>query len=286
MMLQESGVLAGSVKYFHTPSGMAKKLLYYVTRCGHYHCSTEYHFSYRSEIGRLPSHNDTFLIFYILSGSMSVAIGNAEHTIIHAGQLALMDCRDIHEYYATAPMEFVWVHFDGANSRALYEQIIKNYGHLFTPADGFQIDRQLLSIVSACADERSLSEIQQSQAIYTALTSLLTPIGHQIPNTLIQKALDFMHENLANDLSVQTAAQAVGLSSSHFSRLFRRETGYAPHEYIVLQRINRAKRLLCTTNLTIKEIAFRTGYNSEANFIHAFSARVGCSPGVFRKNID
>lgn len=286
MILQEIGVLTHSVKHFHTPSDMAKKLLYYVTRCGHYHCSTEYHFSYRSEIGRFPSYHDTFFMFYILSGSMSVSIGHTEPTMVHAGQLVLMDCRNVHEYCAVTPVEFVWVHFNGADSRALYEQIIKNYGHFFTPADVFQLDRQLLNIVHSCADERALSEIQQSQAIYTALTSLLTPVGHQLPNSLIQHALDFIHDHLAEDLSVQAVAHAVGLSASHFSRLFRRETGYSPHEYLVLQRITRAKMLLSTTNLTIKEISFRTGYNSEANFIHAFSARVGCSPGMFRKSIN
>lgn len=262
---------------------MAKELLYYVTRCGHYHCSAEYHSSYRFEAGKHSSQNDTFLIFYVLSGSISVSVGKAAPIMVQSGQLALIDRREIQEYYTVAPTEFIWIHFNGSNSRALYEQITKNYGHLFTPARFCEIDRQLISILRSCAEERTLSEVRQSQIIYRLLTSLLTPTEHQLPNELIQKALEFMHENLDQELSVQTAANAVGLSSSHFSRLFRKETGYAPHEYIVLQRINRAKTLLNATNLTIKEIAFRTGYNSEANFIHAFSARVGCSPGVFRK---
>lgn len=92
-----------------------------------------------------------------------------------------------------------------------------------------------------------------------------------------------MNQHLFEPLGVQAVAEAVSLSPSHFSRQFKAHTGYSPYEYIVLRRIDKAKHLLTSTQLSVKEIAYNTGYNSEENFIHSFQKNVGISPGLFRK---
>jgi len=73
------------------------------------------------------------------------------------------------------------------------------------------------------------------------------------------------------------------MSQYHFSRLFKRECGYSPHEYIILVRINRAKHLLKTTDLPVKIIAQNVGYQNVTTFTNAFSNRVGLSPSAFRR---
>ena len=62
------------------------------------------------------------------------------------------------------------------------------------------------------------------------------------------------------------------------------EATYPPYEYIILRRIDKAKYLLTSTQLSVKEIAYATGYNSEENFIHSFRSNVGIAPGLFRKH--
>ena len=89
--------------------------------------------------------------------------------------------------------------------------------------------------------------------------------------------------HLFEPIGVQDAAAAVSLSPSHFSRQFKARTGYSPYEYIVLRRIDKAKYMLASTELSVKEIAYATGYNSEENFIHSFRKNVGVAPGIFRK---
>ena len=100
----------------------------------------------------------------------------------------------------------------------------------------------------------------------------------------IAQAIRFMNRSLAQPISVQQVAEAVSLSPSHFSRQFKSQTGFSPYEYIVLRRIDRAKHLLTSTDLSVKEIAYKAGYGSEENFIHSFQKNVGISPGLFRKH--
>lgn len=90
--------------------------------------------------------------------------------------------------------------------------------------------------------------------------------------------------HLFESLSVEKVADAVSLSPSHFSRLFRSTTGFSPHEYIMLHRIDEAKALLQSTSLSVKEIAFRVGYRSEVNFITAFTEKTGATPTQFRRS--
>ena len=83
--------------------------------------------------------------------------------------------------------------------------------------------------------------------------------------------------------NVEAVAEAVGLSDSHLTRLFRTTVGISPYEYIILQRIDRAKTLLSTTDEPIKTIAFEVGYSSETTFSAAFTEKTGVSPRYYRK---
>lgn len=60
-----------------------------------------------------------------------------------------------------------------------------------------------------------------------------------------------MNRHLFEELSVQEVAASVSLSSSHFSRQFKAKTGYSPYEYIILRRIDKAKYLLTSTQLSV-----------------------------------
>lgn len=100
---------------------------------------------------------------------------------------------------------------------------------------------------------------------------------------MIDEALQYIRENLSKELSVGMIADHVGMSESHFSRRFRKVMNSSPKEYIIRKRLNEAKRLLKTTPLTIKEIAFCVGFNSESHFINTFTAQNGLSPKKFRE---
>lgn len=284
-VLNEPGVLARSERFFSTPSATARGLFFYVTRVGHYYYDARYNFLDSCDVARLESHKNYYLT-YIRSGSMHFETG--QRFTAERGQVALVDCHKRHRFYTSGDAEAMWIHFDGANSAAFFEQIIAFRGgkQAFDPAADGRIEQEMAQIISGLRTA-SMSEVDCSQRIYRILCSLLFPqpqAGGHSDNSAITKAVQYINAHLFESLSVERVAHAVNLSPSHFSRLFRSTTGFSPHEYIMLHRIDEAKALLQSTNLSVKEIAFRVGYHSEVNFITAFTDKTGTSPTQFRKN--
>lgn len=284
-VLNEPGVTTRSERFFSTPSALARHLFLYVTRCGHYYCDEQYDFRDDCAVSQLDSHKNFFLI-YVRSGAMHFETETA-FTAEH-GQLALIDCRRPHRFYATGPVETEWIHFDGTGARAFFEQILafRSGKQAFPPPPGSRIEQELAQIISGVRSA-TMTEVDCSQHIYRILCQLIFPQsarGGMTEDSPIAQSMQFIAAHLFEDLSVERVAGAVNLSPSHFSRLFRSSTGFSPHEYIVLHRIDEAKALLHNTSLSVKEIAYRVGYHSEVNFIASFTEKTGVSPASFRRN--
>lgn len=281
----EPGVLAPSERFFSTPSALAQQLFFYVTRSGHYYCNENYDFHHTSEVGQQESHRN-FLLAYIRSGALRYELSDVSFTA-EQGQAVLIDCRQPHRYYAPGSCELLWIHFTGANSEEFYQKIIAfhNGRHFFTPFPESRTEGAMAEIISQLKRGNSLPEVDYSKLIYHILCGLLFPAvsADTAGGTPISKAVSYIEAHLFERLSVQHLAAVAGLSPSHFSRQFRSRTGFSPHEYIILHRIDEAKALLHGTDLSVKEIAFRTGYHSEVNFITSFTDKTGVSPTAFRK---
>lgn len=283
-VLNEPGVLSRSERFFATPSATARRLFYYVTRVGHYYYDARYNFLDSCDIAHQESHKNFFLA-YIRSGTMYFETDQLY--CAERGQAALVDCRRPHHFYTAGDAEAMWVHFEGANSAAFFEQILAFRGGrpVLTPPADLRVEQEIAQIISGLRTG-DMTEIERSQRIYGLLCGLLFPAqaGPDRQNDAIAQAVQYIGAHLFEPLSVEQVANAVSLSPSHFSRLFRSTTGFSPHEYIMLHRIDEAKALLQSTTLSVKEIAFRVGYRSEVNFITAFTDKTGASPTQFRRS--
>ncbi len=104
---------------------------------------------------------------------------------------------------------------------------------------------------------------------------------HHIPT--IEKAKQYMSENLSGNISLEDLSKTCCVSPFHFSRIFKLFTGYAAHQYLQLMRLKHAQILLATT-LPIADIAFQSGFNSIDYFSAAFKKEYKISPSGFRAN--
>jgi AraC family transcriptional regulator len=94
---------------------------------------------------------------------------------------------------------------------------------------------------------------------------------------------DRIDAGLAEDLSLDDLAGAVGLSRCHFARSFKQATGTSPHQFLTLRRIEKAKALLESRNLPLAMIALDVGFSSQSRFCESFRRITGITPRQYQK---
>jgi AraC family transcriptional regulator len=98
------------------------------------------------------------------------------------------------------------------------------------------------------------------------------------------RVLAFINGHLGDAMLVAQLAAMVHMSPYHFTRMFKQAAGRSPHVYITMQRMERAKELLCNTDLPLTEVGALAGFQTQAHFTEVFRKRVGMTPRIFRLN--
>lgn len=199
-----------------------------------------------------------------------------------------MDCYKPHTYYTQTGWEAEWLHFDGPVAREYFHLITSLTGLVITLKDTYIFEKYLHKIYLMFHENKPVKEALVSQYITNILTELL--ISREIiltkPNNsnIVDETIAYINEHLCENITLELLSSRVSLSPFYFIRLFKRETGFTPHEYIIESRINSAKFLLKNTNISIKEICFRTGFASESAFCSTFKKRVKYTPSAYRNS--
>ncbi len=130
----------------------------------------------------------------------------------------------------------------------------------------------------------SLANMLVVHLIKTYSASHLRP--HTIPRSISQQRLsrvvEFIHANLNHTLSLRQLADIAEISPSHFTVLFRQATGTSPHQYLLTQRIKKAKELLRLTNTPIADIASQTGFADQSHLTRLIRRYTGHTPKDIR----
>ena len=117
------------------------------------------------------------------------------------------------------------------------------------------------------------------EVITDMLTLLFTPSDAHYENSELPSSLDsvlsFIQNHFTEPITIDELAAQVSLSSYHFIRMFKKETGMTPHQYLIQMRIGSAKFYLRSTTSSIKEIAYTCGFQSENNFCICFKKLLG-----------
>lgn len=103
-----------------------------------------------------------------------------------------------------------------------------------------------------------------------------------LPGYRLKRVLDHIADNLAEDLSLSQLAAVAGMSPHYFAEMFRQSTGRAPHQYVLLQRIERAKQSLRDPRRSVIEAGLDAGFHNPSHFARMFRKFVGASPSRFR----
>ncbi|OXM86271.1 helix-turn-helix transcriptional regulator [Paenibacillus rigui] len=112
------------------------------------------------------------------------------------------------------------------------------------------------------------------------VTGLQLPAQQQLVRKQLNGALEYIHAHLFEDISLNDLAAAAYVSSSHLVRLFKEATGLPPHQYVIHERIQRARQLLLGGS-TVKEAAAALGFSDQSHLHRHFKRIIGMTPREF-----
>ncbi len=146
------------------------------------------------------------------------------------------------------------------------------------------------------ADSHNASGLATVEAVTTALGHLLVRhagieqprpvrIRGGLSGAAKRRVLEVIAAALDARLTIERLAREVGLSPAHFARAFKETMGRAPHQYLLALRLERARRLLETTQATLSDIAQRTGFADQAHFTRLFKRVFGTTPGALARRL-
>lgn len=239
------------------------------------------------EIGRLDYH-----IVYVISGNWEAVYDNKKYSL-KPGNFVF--------YYPNQPQnysffpynggcEVFWIHFSGS---AVHE--ILNAINLEPGVYQCGNSEKITSIFSELVHEHNLNEPFSQSAQSALAIYLLTAFSRHITNTLNSKHNDMhtadldinrvimeMNGNYTNEYNPEYYANICGMSISGFYHKFKRVIGVSPKKYFIKLKMEYTKELISFTNLSIKEIAAKFGYENPMYFSYVFKQATGLSPSEYR----
>ncbi len=118
---------------------------------------------------------------------------------------------------------------------------------------------------------------------YSNAKSISENLNGGLSGYKLRRVEEFINENLEEDLSLAEIAEVADLSQFHFARAFRKSTGLTPQNYLMHQRIERAKVLLAKDDLPIVEVSLRTGFKNQSHFTTLFRKFTKFTPKTWRE---
>ena len=220
-----------------------------------------------------PSHrHKEWELIYNAQGYGTMTVNGVEYPFSE-GTVLLCPPQISHDKYSEQGFTDYYIKFDGTD---LPTQV-----HCFQDS----YDQRLLQLI------RVLHSIFYEGQMLSVCTNLLDAIIGIIKPMLVATKqspyVQMLQQAIATgyadpDFSLSRAMDAIPVNRDHLRRLFIRQTGQAPHDYLVELRINKAKRLLCEENNRIAEVAYRCGFYDALYFSKVFRKATGVPPTQWR----
>ena len=211
-------------------------------------------------------------VYYVYDGE--VHYSDEQHrTCLKKGYLYIFPSVSIYSMKQNIknPLECTYLHIDFFPS-------------ILTELVEVQVDKfpALKHILLSIAESINTDDIKLIHAMVDVLKIYCRE--HQLiasPKSRISRVLLYIADHIEEKLTVEELSRLAGYNVQYFVRLFKRDIGCSPYQYIISYRLKEAKKML-RTDASITEIAKKTGYNDIKSFSRSFKKKFGVSPSVFR----
>ena len=226
-----------------------------------------------------------FILEYIVSGKGFIEIGGARYELTE-GDVYLIPPGEAHEYGADKgnPYEKIWINFSSDMFMTVLSKfllagrfVFKNVPHL----------RESFNYLIETAENSEKAQFVQTELCKTVF-SIFAELSKTSPAELFagsdfeQRARKILGDAYS-DVKVKDLAEKLCVSEAHLIKHFKAAYGITPYQFLLRKKLDAAKELLLTTNLTVKEISIRLFFQNEHYFSNIFKEKIGISPTEFRK---
>ena len=111
------------------------------------------------------------------------------------------------------------------------------------------------------------------------------PLRGGLAPARLRRVKELVHAKMEDELTLIEMAQAAELSPAHFSRIFRKSTGETPHQFVLRQRVERAKEMLSEAEMRVLDVAVACGFKTQQHFARVFRRVCGASPTDYRSEV-
>lgn len=145
---------------------------------------------------------------------------------------------------------------------------------LVTGGPGGRLCAESLASVLVVQLIRQMSSRQGSSRVFRGS-------GGRLPRPVLEAVEEYIQAHLHQNFALADLAAVAHLSEFHFARLFKQTTGLPPHQYVIHQRIERAKRLIIAGRLSLAQVAAEVGFSDQSQLTRHFKRLVGVTPKQF-----
>ena len=238
--------------------------------------------------------HEFYEIEYILEGHAKQVVNGKEYTV-NPGTVTLISPVDFHTYRdidPAQPLKIINIKFQDL----FLPQNVRNDIYMQKRAKiAYTTDARLRMLVETAWEEFNNSDYSRDTVMMHLITYLCIIImrhvlsveerekSNEMVHSPIQEAVLYVRTHFRDNISAEAVAKTVHLSPNYFSEYFKKQTGEKFSLFVLRLRIDFAANLLKISDLSVKEIAFESGFNSAAYFSNTFKEFYGMSPDKYRK---
>lgn len=236
-----------------------------------------------------------YQLLYVTEGMGIFHSASVPEALLKAGDLFLLFPGEWHSYHPLKKTGWksYWIGFRGKNMddrvRAGFlspQKPIYHVGYSAMVNDMYQFGLKTAKEEAAYVQQTLAGVVNLLIGLmYSLERNIVLNTNHEHVD-MVNKARLRIRESLEADLTIQQIAAEMGVSYSNFRKLFKEYTGISPSLYQQDLRLQRAKELLTTTDLSIKQIAYQLRFDSPDYFSSKFKAKTGMKPSAFRPIIN
>lgn len=181
--------------------------------------------------------------------------------------------------------EFFYLHFDGPAAQPFFETVRALSGPVFSLPPSGPPAVLFFRLFNRLKNRETLALYEGEEFLYRFLTQLLreleAPSAEASP--LVRQTASYFKNHFSELGGIGEAAEIFHVSQAHLTRVFHKETGQTPLQYLTRLRIEHALFLLLNTKDSIESIAVACGFLNGNYFAKVFRRYLGCSPEEYRK---